>query len=984
MPLPQPKLDDKTFEVLVEESTKLIPRYAPDWTDHNRHDPGITLVELFGWLTEMQQFYLDSIGPESYFKFLKLLGTKPMAAVPAQTQINFHLPEPPAGAVRIPRGTKLTNSNLAADHPLIFETASSLLVLPAKLKRILSSTLRGLKDNTGANDWDRLSYFAFGEDAEADSQLYLGFDQPFPSAEQIALTFDLIEDYEVAGGKHGSEETIPLPSGLVIWEYYNVKKEWVPLEMVAAIDRIVSRLERTEMASSASCFGAFDKLLQEIQNEPGFKALSESASQSITEAINEARGLSDVRRLLFNPQFLLAKGDNTLMLSQSGRLSFQAPSDMGKYEGSSLVESGLFWLRGTVRQAGYELSPKIDSISINTIEGFQGDTVSETILFSSSGEPRQTFSADSHLATYATSLVQVREPDGRWRDWEARQTLSSSGPNDRHYIIVRNTEAGSATLTFGDGQHGRIPGKGDDQVRLVSYLPDFEEEQKLGSSNGLPGQSFSLERTNVLANSLKIQVKERIRVLRTVTETIEISCLATFSRTTTLKADDTVEVKLSVKAKAELCNVSIQEELHGDLKFATGDLPAGQSRRESTDEPILVLETGRMLPGSTPTELPPYAVLAGKAGGSIGGRISISIGAGCPSVTESSLISIIEITSSDEDLRWRDWVRVEDFDASGPNDPHFAFDFGSNTIRFGDGINGDIPSAAGDANGDTTEGDTGEGGRNVRIISLQTCEGESGNVGRDKIGQFANTNLLPAKLLALDLSNVTDASGGSAAESLADAQARARADLRTQYQAVTSADFELLAIDTPGLRVARVKAIPCFSAEGKLDPKASVTVVVLPYSISAKPVPSENFLLNVCRHLDRHRLITTQVEVVAPNYVQVSVQATVLLQGGFEVEPSRQAIINALNRFLRPIPEPGDRENQGWPFGRTVFKSEIYERIEKVEGVDCVEKVSLTAQGSGAARDANGNITITPTSVVYSGNHQADVVTPELDCRSGT
>jgi len=178
--------------------------------------------------------------------------------------------------------------------------------------------------------------------------------------------------------------------------------------------------------------------------------------------------------------------------------------------------------------------------------------------------------------------------------------------------------------------------------------------------------------------------------------------------------------------------------------------------------------------------------------------------------------------------------------------------------------------------------------------------------------------------------------------------------------------------------------IPLFSAANKPDPRSSVTVVVLPFSLSAKPVPSDNFLLTVCRHLDRHRLITTQVEVVPPNYVQVTVQATVLLQAGFDVEPSRQAIIGALNRFLRPIHEVGDLENQGWPFGRTVFKSEIYQLIEKVNGVDCVEKVTLTASGALAGRDENGNITITPSSVVFSGDHQVEVVTPELQCRRGT
>jgi hypothetical protein len=1047
MPLPQPKLDDKTFDVLVEASTKLIPRYSPEWTDHNRHDPGITLIELFAWLTEMQQFYLDAIGPESYLKFLKLLGTKPAPAAAARTQVNFRVPrstlaagitadatslkvslgdgatfpktpfeafiwnqtdyvEPlldpdvehirvigiaadtftikrgeklphkqsgksygitvdPDRAVKIPRHTKLKNESLQTEGQLIFETAAPLLVLPLKLKRILTSTLRGFKDNTGANDWDGLSYFAFGEEANANSHLYLGFDRAFPPGEQIALTLDLVEDYEVAPGKHGSEDTLPMPSALVTWEYYNTNKEWAPLEIVATIDNIVTKLEQAQAASMAACFGAFDKLLKEtIEKAPTFAGLDQDAVQLIRDTVGGASGLSDVRRFLFDPRFLLAKGDHTLMLSQSGRLFFRAPSDLAPY---SLNESRLFWVRATVRKAGYELAPQVDSISINTIDAFQRDTVAEALSFSSTGTPNQFFVAESYLAVYGKSLVQVRESDDLWSYWQEQPDLNSSGPNDRHYMIFQKPEAGTATLTFGNGEHGQIPGPGEDRIRLLSCLSDFEEEQKLGSSNGLPGQSFSLERSHVLANSLKIQIKERIRVPRTATEPIPISCLATFSRTVTMKDNDTVEVKLLVKANTELCNVSVEETLHGNLSLAPGE-------DERTYESVPVFKTGRMLSGSS-SDWPPYTLKVGSGGGSIGGRISIWTGTGCPDMTEAAPISIVEFKPPAEDFRWRDWVLVDDLDASGPNDAHFIFDAGANAIGFGDGINGDVPQAALETNGDVD--------RNIRIVAMQTSDGENGNVVRNTIRGFADPALLPADQRSLYASHVIAASGGAATEALADAQARARADLRTQYQAVTSADFEFLAINTPGLRVARTKAIPCFSAAGKPDPKASVTVVVLPYSTSAKPVPSENFLLNVCRHLDRHRLITTRVEVVAPNYVRVSVQATVLLQPGFEIDASRQRIIKALNRFLRPVPEPGDKENLGWTFGRTVFKSEIYELIEKVEGVDCVEKVVLTAEGSGAARDANGNITITPTSVVYSGEHQVEVVTPELQCRSG-
>ena len=74
MALPLINLDDKTFEELVEEAKKRIPIYAPQWTDHNLHDPGITLMELFAWFTEMQIYRLNRVTNESKWKFLKLVG----------------------------------------------------------------------------------------------------------------------------------------------------------------------------------------------------------------------------------------------------------------------------------------------------------------------------------------------------------------------------------------------------------------------------------------------------------------------------------------------------------------------------------------------------------------------------------------------------------------------------------------------------------------------------------------------------------------------------------------------------------------------------------------------------------------------------------------------------------------------------------------------------------------------------------------------
>jgi hypothetical protein len=73
MSLPLPNLDDHTFTELVDEARGLIPVYAPNWTNHNPSDPGITLIELFAWLTEMLLYRANQVSRADHEVFLRLL-----------------------------------------------------------------------------------------------------------------------------------------------------------------------------------------------------------------------------------------------------------------------------------------------------------------------------------------------------------------------------------------------------------------------------------------------------------------------------------------------------------------------------------------------------------------------------------------------------------------------------------------------------------------------------------------------------------------------------------------------------------------------------------------------------------------------------------------------------------------------------------------------------------------------------------------------
>jgi len=73
MPIPLPNLDDRSYADLTAQAQALIPSLDPAWTNYNPSDPGITLVELLAWLTEMLLFQVNQVPPASTEKFLKLL-----------------------------------------------------------------------------------------------------------------------------------------------------------------------------------------------------------------------------------------------------------------------------------------------------------------------------------------------------------------------------------------------------------------------------------------------------------------------------------------------------------------------------------------------------------------------------------------------------------------------------------------------------------------------------------------------------------------------------------------------------------------------------------------------------------------------------------------------------------------------------------------------------------------------------------------------
>ena len=139
MALPAQNLDDRTFQDLVNEARSKIPQYCPEWTDHNLSDPGITLIELFAWMTELIIYRLNRVPDKNYVKFLDLIGVRLTPGNPARTQITFRLTAPTSETLTIPRGTEVATVRTETQNAIVFTTDEDLSISVPRLDHFLTT-----------------------------------------------------------------------------------------------------------------------------------------------------------------------------------------------------------------------------------------------------------------------------------------------------------------------------------------------------------------------------------------------------------------------------------------------------------------------------------------------------------------------------------------------------------------------------------------------------------------------------------------------------------------------------------------------------------------------------------------------------------------------------------------------------------------------------------------------------------------------------
>lgn len=456
MPLTIPTLDDRSYQEILQEALARVPVHNPAWTNFNDSDPGVTLVQLFAFMTESLLYRANRIPERNRLKFLQLLGIPLPAATAARGFVTFQNERGP-----------LKVQPLAADldvraGALQYRTTQGLAVLPVEARAYYKKRLPAPEtdEERATEDLYRLLYADLLDTAEPD--FYTTEPLPAPDASGELPSVDLNDAVDRC-----------------LWLALLTR----PGEDPAVVRPIIAKQPLT--------LGLMPKLTESgFMLGPGEAELRNGGEQLVWEI---AQPLSDDDSPHYEP---LPARTTVNLLRTPGLVEVTLPAAPGHWTGlepgaegtadyppaladEKLSRRVITWLRLRVRDTGAGAAATVNAqvswVGINASMVAQRATVTGEILGRGSGEPDQSFTVANVPVIPESETITV---DGeRWHRIDdilaadpeipvddprlplyRREAAISPQAARRDNVYVLDPEAG--TITFGDGAHGRRPPPG--------------------------------------------------------------------------------------------------------------------------------------------------------------------------------------------------------------------------------------------------------------------------------------------------------------------------------------------------------------------------------------------------------------------------------------------------------------------------------------------------------------------------------------------
>jgi hypothetical protein len=491
MPLQIPSIDDRRYQDLVTEALARIPVHNPEWTNFNKSDPGVTLIELFAFLTENLLYRANQIPERNRRKFLQLLGVPLLPSASAVGLVSFTNERGPLETITLNSGIEVR----AGQVP--FRTDQGLDVLP--VEAVVYYKQKDTQQDPAVTEYYK--------------QLYASYTLTPGSAPNVQLYRTVPLE-----GKEGSE--------ISIGEDTTDNSLWIALlkrtaDQATSLDDMRDKIGGKTI--SLGVVPAMDEAGQHLA--PGGTANAEAEVLLQFSIPNAPKGLLDNdRKPKYRPIVPALRGN---VLESPGVVELTLPSkdelkiwtnldplEQGvqefppSLEDSKLQDRVVTWIRV---QASAAVRTKILWLGINTVPIKQRAQITNEVLTDGTGAPDQVVSLSRKPVVPKSVRLVVSSPTGEVKQWQEIDDLLTAGPevqvtdpklppgakppqNLPVEVFVVDAEAGQ--IKFGDGLRGKRPPAGAKLRANYDYGVGAAGNVGAGSINSSPALPAGIKVNN--------------------------------------------------------------------------------------------------------------------------------------------------------------------------------------------------------------------------------------------------------------------------------------------------------------------------------------------------------------------------------------------------------------------------------------------------------------------------------------------------------
>jgi hypothetical protein len=466
MPLSLPNLDDRTFEQLLAEAQRRIPGHTREWTNYAiESDPGLTIIQLFAFLTDSLIYRANRIPELNRRKFVQLLGVPMRPASAAEGLVVIHNERGPVEAVTLDRGVIVSAGNVD------FLTRDGVTVLPVEAQVYYK---RKIAETDPEYDTFKTRYEALlaamtgpGAAATGEPESPPALSSPPDDGEEGGPGARL-DFYETTPAPAPTPST-PAPVVDLVTEAVD---RAIYIALLAPKNVAVDDV-REAIAHKTLSIGIVPALADPVAPLAAHRSLvtREPLAGFAYEVADPAAGAATARYLRLSvvqePDVLDTVGIVQVELPGPdglGRWEFSEPMQEGtgdfppKLEDEKIAERLVTWirLRLPTDQKTASLKARLTWIGINAARITQAIRVVNEPLGEGNGEPDQMVTLASTPVIEGSTRLEIQAADGSWQAWRFTDDLLSAGPDEQVFTI----DPESGQVRFGDGLRGARPPAG--------------------------------------------------------------------------------------------------------------------------------------------------------------------------------------------------------------------------------------------------------------------------------------------------------------------------------------------------------------------------------------------------------------------------------------------------------------------------------------------------------------------------------------------